>query len=296
MARDLIPPQSPAGRPTPGAPRLIELPPEPPRSEAQPSQVPTKPSQYRNRFGFLLGALAGVVVAVAAIVAIAASGGDPAVNEGLAKNFSKWQPTEKSIDGGSSQIAQHVGSHYKLANGSQLVMVKGAPLQVLDPDVKVALRPSPGNISTISSDHGVLYTLNGLGPAGSMQGGKPSKQRHQLLRREALELALYTFRYLPDADMVVTLLPPIFANGTAPTAATSPSDVEQQAVFFRPGDLRQQLQVPLGLTVPAKTPVPETMGGADGKRVDLLTESNLFHASFTHAQTGEPYLVLDRAS
>jgi hypothetical protein len=296
MARDLIPPESPAGRPVPGAPRFIELPPEQPQAEAEVAEGPRRPSAYRNRFGFLLGALAGVVVAVAAIVLIAVTKGDPAVSEGLAKHFSKWEPAEKSIDGGASQIAQHVGAQYKLGNGSQLVMVKGAPLQVLDPDVKVALRPSPGNIATMPADHAVLYTLNGLGPAGSMQGGKPSKARHQLLRREALELALYTFRYLKGVDMVVTLLPPIFANGSGPTASTTASDVDQQAVFYRPGDLRQQLQVPLGLTVPAKTPNPDTMGGADGRRVDLLTESNLFHASFTHAQTGEPYLVLDRAS
>src|SRR4051812_41735628 len=98
MARDLIPPDSPAGRPAPGAtPRLIELPPEPPRGGSQPAQQPSAPSQFRNRFGFLLGALAGVVVAVAAIVAISASRGDGTQDAGLAKYFSKWQPTQNSV-------------------------------------------------------------------------------------------------------------------------------------------------------------------------------------------------------
>ncbi len=54
---------------------------------------------------------------------------------------------------------------------------------------------------------GVLYQLNGLGPNGSIMGGKPSRARLKLVHREALELALYTFRYLPDVEMVVTLLP-----------------------------------------------------------------------------------------
>ena len=54
--------------------------------------------------------------------------------------------------------------------------------------------------------------------------------------------------------------------------------------------------MPLGLTVPAKTPRPETMGGDDGKKVDVLTLDNLFVATFMHAQTGEPFLVLDRAA
>ena len=39
-------------------------------------------------------------------------------------------------------------------------------------------------------------------------GGKPSQERLKVLHREALELALYTFRYLPDVEGVVTLLPP----------------------------------------------------------------------------------------
>jgi len=58
MARDLIPPNSPAGRPTTpdGTPNLIELPPEPPRSGAEPAQVADlPPSEYRNRFGFVMG-------------------------------------------------------------------------------------------------------------------------------------------------------------------------------------------------------------------------------------------------
>src|SRR3954470_23532137 len=108
MARDLIPPPSPAGRPTgpSGTPNLIELPPEPPRSGAQPAQVPSGPSEYRNRFGFLLGALAGVCVAAALIIAavVITQGGDPGSDEGLAKNWSKWQPEDTTVEGGSAQI------------------------------------------------------------------------------------------------------------------------------------------------------------------------------------------------
>src|SRR3954452_19935957 len=95
MARDLIPPPSPAGRPTSpgGTPNLIELPPEPPRSGAEPAQVADlAPSRYRNRFGFLIGALAGVVVAVAAAVAIALVSGDTAAQEGFGAHWSSRQP------------------------------------------------------------------------------------------------------------------------------------------------------------------------------------------------------------
>jgi hypothetical protein len=300
MARDLIPAPSPAGRPQPdGTPRLVELPPEPTVEQRQPQQPPAPrrlgPSRFRNRFGFLTGGLIGVLLAAGALLAVGLSTGDKSpVDEGLAPNWSKWQPSDTSLSDGAAEIADHVGKEYKLANDSQLTQVTGGPIRALDPNLSVLLRPVGGEIHHFSADHAVLYALNGLGPHGAMTG-KGSTQRLQLLRREALELALYSFRYLPDADMVVTLLPVIPPG--APTAEGKTSkEPEQQAIFYRPGDLKAQLQVPLGLTMSGKPPRPETMGGDEGKKVDVLTLDNLFAAAFVQAQTGEPYLVLDRAS
>jgi hypothetical protein len=299
MARDLIPAPSPAGRPQPdGTPRLVELPPEPTVEQMQPNEPPPPrrlaPSRFRNRFGFLTGGLIGVVVAAGALLAIGLSTHDPSpVDEGLAPNWSKWHPSDTSLADGAAEIADHVGKEYKLANKSQLAQVTGGPIRALDPNLSVLLRPVGGDIHRFSADHAVLYALNGLGPHGSMTG-KGSAQRLQLLRREALELTLYSFRYLDDVDMVVTLLPVIPPG--APTAGGKKStEAEQQAIFYRPGDLKAQLQVPLGITVSARTPNPETMGGDDGKKVDVLTLDNLFAAAFVQTQTGEPYLVLDRA-
>jgi hypothetical protein len=291
MARDLIPPPSPAGRPTTpaGAPNLIELPPEPPRSAAEPAQAQDlPPSQFRHRFGFVMGALAGVVVAVGIVVAIALTSGGSAADEGFAPNWSAWQPPQKDLAAGAQEIADHVGAEYKQDNGSQLTMVKGEPM----PGVQIAVRPTSGPIKTITPDHGVIYTLNGLGDDGSLTG-KPSLKRGQLIRREALELALYTFRYLPDVDTVVTLLPTIPAG--APTKGGPTTAPQSQAVFYRPGDLKQQLQTPLRYTMAPKPLAPATIAPSDGRKVDALTLSNLFEWSIVRAQTGEPYLVLDRA-
>src|SRR3954451_23688982 len=114
MARDLIPPSSPAGRPpADGTPNLIELPPEPPRSGSEPAQQSDLgPSAFRNRFGFALGALAGVMVAaVLVVVAVIAWGGDETgAGEGLADNWSRWQPADVTISDGAQQIADHVGT------------------------------------------------------------------------------------------------------------------------------------------------------------------------------------------
>ena len=55
--------------------------------------------------------------------------------------------------------------------------------------------------------------------------------------------------------------------------------------------------MPLGLTVPAKAPRPETMGGDEARRSTSLTlVEPVQWRRFMHAQTGEPFLVLDRAS
>jgi hypothetical protein len=292
MASDLIPPPSPAGKPgSPGGtPNLIELPPEPARSGAEPAQAgPAEPSRFRNRFGFLIGALAGVVVAVGAAVALVLFTGDTAAREGFAAHWSRWQPPQDDATQGTQEIASHVGAEYKQTDGSQLTMVQGSPMPSTIP---IAVRPSNAPIVTISPDHGVVYTLNGLGKGGAMTG-KPSNQRLQLLRREALELALYTFRYIKDVDSVMTLLPTIPKG--APTKGGPTTEPQALAVFYRPGDLKQQLQVPLKATMSATTPIPGTIRPQDGRTVDALTLSNLFKWSLIQAQTGQPYLVLDRS-
>jgi hypothetical protein len=338
MARDLIPPLSPAGRPAPdgithldgGPPNLIELPPEPPRSPAQPAQVPPpEPSEFRNRFGFLLGALGGVFIAAALVlvVVVTASRGGSGAGEGLAPNWSQWQPSDASVEGGAAQIAEKVGHEYRHPDGKQLALVTGAPL-----DANVALRAASGAITMID-DPGVVYKMNGFGPNGSILGGTPSAARLKVVHREALELALYTFRYLPDVKQVVTLLPSppptadeIKATNAAKTATlvaqdaaakanktgnaadvaaaqaaiaaaekastTSTPDPVRNAVFYRPGDLRQQLQMPLGMTLPAKAPTAETLSASEAATIDLLTLSNVFKWSLPDPSS--PLLVLDR--
>jgi hypothetical protein len=294
MARDLIPPLSPAGRPpADGTPHLIELPPEAPRSPAEPAMGPPPgPSEFRNRFGFLLGALAGVFIAAALVALIViADNGSGGVDEGLAPNWSRWQPSDHSIEQGATEIAQHVGAEYKHPDGKQLVDIKGGELPS---DVNLVVRSS--GITTIDGTR-VLYTLDGLGPNGSIKGGTPSETRLKVLHREALELALYTFRYLPDAESVTVWLPPpppteqekqsaAVATATGVPSTTTPP---KTVLFYRPGDLRQQLQVPLGNTLGPRTPSTDKYSGAEADTVDTLTLSNKFDLTVQGNQ-----VVLDR--
>jgi hypothetical protein len=291
MARDLIPPPSPAGQPVPdGTPNLIELPPEAPEKTAAPA-APSGPSDFRNRFGFIIGALGGVILAAAAIAAIALTSSGTR-EEGLFKNWSKWQPEETSMTAGPAEIATHVAPQYKMDDGTQLVNVTAGPLAVQSVPIDDVLVQAQDSIHQLSG-HAIMYTLSGLGPRGSIVGGKPSKERHRLVRREALELALYTFRYMHDVDMVVAMLPPPKpADGeTAQEAATKNPP---QAIFYRPGDLKGQLHVPLGATIPAKAPTPETIPPGEATVIDSLTLSNLFVADFTQTQDLRAHLVLQR--
>ena len=322
MARDLIPPPSPAGRPSGDAEAERERArereaarrkqsgglwsrssaPDPVDETVQEIDAAEAPreekteSPYRSRFGLFLGALIGIAIAtlaVGAAVYVGTSSGN-----GAPDGWSSWKPdTSDGVDA-AHEIAAHVGRKYRLSDGNQIVGVEGGPLEVFNVPLEVALRTAPqgGNIDFING-RGLMYTLNGLGPHGSVRGGKPSEARHLLLRREALELALYTFRYVKNVDLVVALLPPkppAKVKNKDGTTTTSTADSPTQALFFRPGDLEPQLEIPLDATIPAKTPRPETIPPAESRRIDALTRGNLFLASFQQGQDQKAFLVLDR--
>jgi hypothetical protein len=322
MARDLIPPPSPAGRPGSSAEaererareleeqrrkqqkgslwhRSVEADPAAETGEeaAAASEEPPREkvdSPYRSRFGLVLGGLLGIAIATLAIGAAVyvGTGG----NNGAPEGWSQWKPSSDDGVDAAKQIASHVGGKYRLANGNQIVGVQASKLEVFDVPLEIALRTAPqgGNIDFIDGN-GLMYTLNGLGPKGSVRGGKPSEARHLFLRREALEIALYTFRYVKDVDLVVALLPPKPPEETkSKDGTTSTEDTQTQALFFRPGDLEPQLEIPLRATIPASTPRPETIPPAESRRIDALTRSNLFLASFQQGQDQKAFLVLDR--
>jgi hypothetical protein len=297
MADDLIPPPSPAGRP------VREVPPhdEPFSSPSPVTPVDEPPpaapltvgaSRYRSRFGFVFGALLGLGLLAVALTALVAGGGSR--GSSVPAGWSDWRPTSDDHVAAAKEIALHVGRKYRLANGNQLVAVYAGPLEIASLPLSVAIRSAPvgGNIELVEGD-AMLYTLNGLGPRGSIPAGKPSPDRHLLLRREALELSLYTFRFIDGVDHVITLLPPPPQDAAAATTAGA-GKPPTQALFFRPGDLERQVEAPLRFTIPPATPRPERIPSREKQLIDSLTRGNLFLSSFQQAQDGRAYLVLDR--
>lgn len=296
MARDLIPPPSPAGRPDlegTQTHRFVELPPEP-IVDASPPKIekplPLPPTVFRNRFGFLAGALGGVVLAsiVLAVVFFAwnDNGGD---DYDMAPNWSTWKPVDETLADGATEIAKHVQAGYTHPNGDQLVKI--SLLQAKDLPITL----QAGAISDVGGET-VVYDMNGLDDGGSLPG-EASAERGAVVFREALELSLYTFRYLPDAEGVMVLIPPppqdpavaaqntavlqAAANGDAAAAAKVPAiekqqEARQRAIFFRAGDLKSELQVPLGATLPAAAPNEETITSAQVEDINQRVRSNRF--------------------
>jgi hypothetical protein len=286
VARDLIPPPSPARRTDPEAESkaTAELEEAAQLGAEAAASGDSGPPPFRSRFGFLFGALAGIALcATAGFALLLATQHDDGVR--LAENWSAWQPETSRMADGAMQIAEHVGAQYKLEGGAQLVQISTSPLELQGEELGVAVRPQGGAVEILEGE-GLLYILDGLGPNGTVASGAPSEKRGRLLLREALELALYSFRYLDDVTMVAVLIP----QSAAQTAAEQAE--QRRALFYRPGDLLPQLQVPLARTLSPETPTAATMTKAESERVDSLTLKNLFLASVRPLEPDRNYLVL----
>lgn len=212
-------------------------------------------SAYYTRFSLAYTVL--IMLAVAGVGALALILLRPAAPH--SPPWSKFVPTGSSLDM-ERQIATRVSSEYKAAPGSLLVTVFPGPLQapgvvqgdtgpqsVQVPISLVAVQPDvstgqhdQGDFTFYQPDSTVGYEMCGFSDsqqncaAPSSVGADPE----QLLRREALELALYTLKYVPGTNAVLTYLPPT-SNPQAPT----------RAVFITRSDAGKSLHVPLARTL-----------------------------------------------
>jgi hypothetical protein len=237
---------------------------------------------FAPRFHFLFGALAalGAAAVTALVLAIGVGGGE----DGPPDGWSRWEPSATGLDG-ARQIAQHVAVRYRFGNGRQMVNVEASPLQINGVPLTVALREGQaqgGDIEVFDGD-GLIFRFCGLGPNCAISAGKPTAERHLLLRREALELALYSFHYLDGVDQIVVFMPP--RKGDKPS----------QALFVREGELGAQLGRPLTATLAPRAPTTrDVTRSPDVPLVQRLTLPNLFAFSLTQANTdNRGFIVLD---
>jgi hypothetical protein len=245
---------------------------------------PKRSIPHRTRF---LGIYLLLALALgAAIVGVVVYAGK-AINPGPA--WSSWKPSGGGL-GAAKQIAQHVAPNYRLPDGNQLVeaIPKGPVLTSGGQSAPLSLialrgpkgRIQPDSVVETSNDNTLTFSLCGLGQSCAIATGKPSVERATLVRREILELALYTFKYVPGVKRIVAFMPP--PSGTPPT----------YVVYLTKDDLQRQLDQPLADTIGAKTPLPTQITPKEAQRIDALTLTRMYKFGVSQTQQGELVLVL----
>jgi hypothetical protein len=201
--------------------------------------------------------------------------------------WSAWRPGAETRLARATEIANHVAGQYHLASGRRLVRVfVGGPNASSQPIQAVAVAKkanatTQSDFDIVNADSTMMYILCGTGTKCAIKEGKATRARAAVLRREALELALYTFSYVPDTDSVVAFFPP--QKGKNPT----------YALFFRKDDLSSELKHPLKRTLPRdRAPLPGHITKIERRTINDLTTTRVFRFALQNTQDGARVLVL----
>jgi hypothetical protein len=251
----------------------------------------------RHRFGIAYLALAAILGTAVGLFVVLATRDSGHSADGIAAgpSWSAWQPTTTGTLG-VREIARHVGSQYELADGQQLVGVVGGPMQVPSTQGAVpvgALLVSSGHAGVEGSRISIAYPQAGVffqlcGEAASCQiPGTATTKRGTLLFREVVELALYTYRYLPQADHVIAFLPP--APGVP---STDPRF--HRAVYLPRSSLARSLTVPLNRTLePLKVPIlPASLSAEEQSAISGFVAPRVYHYDFQQAADNSVLVLL----
>jgi hypothetical protein len=244
-----------------------------------PERRPIQAKAYENRFSVAYLSLA--VVVAGAIIGFAVL---LKSNGASADHWSAWKPTAGGIDG-TRQIADHVSRRYRGPSGAQLTTNLIAPFTIQSAAISAIAvrndtRGSDNQFYTYNFPTNVPYTLCGLGDRCSIAGGKASLARGRLVRRQALEIALYTFKYIHGSQSVVAYLPP--AAGTQLT----------NVVFLRKVEVEPELEGTLAATLPGKGPFSTSTKLRDDPAIDELLQEHVFRVSYTQIPDGSALAVL----
>jgi hypothetical protein len=275
------------------------------------SPTPEKPprSPHADKFRVVLAGLIGLALgalAVAAAVLVAHdndSSSSSTASAGPTLAWSAWKPTATG-NAGAAQIADYIAPFYRLSTSQQLAVITPISTTQLNETtgtftgsgLTVALKTAATASTSVSSlrpltGQTVGYDLCGQGGPDCSVGGKSSTIRMLLLRREALELALYTFKYLPKAENVVAVLPP--GRTTTAKKATKVT----VAVLFDRAELAPLLNEPVDATLSEDTPnvaeLPAWKKSEEAGLVDTVTSRSLFSEQVEAQQDGGNLLILN---
>jgi hypothetical protein len=249
---------------------------------------------YRYRFAAIYFVLAAVVGAGVGSFVVLATQDDPPPEAAWSTFVPEGSPTAKT-----RQIADYVSRRYRGEDHQQLVkaiaskpqVTAGNPPQQI-PVPLIAVRPDTSrgqaeedDIELYQANAAVSYQLCGFDPNRcAITSGTPSQERHLLLRRQALELSLYTFKYVDDIDSVLVFLPP----------PANDAEAQVSSVFLRRDDVRAELKSPLLRTLPDKeVPAIGKIMPTEVNAIERITGSRLYTHEYTLLQAEQsPVIVL----
>ena len=244
------------------------------------------------------------VCSLGVAVALAGSGRNTNTSASAAAHgattWSSWRPSDPGLLG-AQEIADYLAPYYRATASNQLAVVTVVNLNNPTSPVQVVVPTnSTGSVLPLPTGSTIVYNLCGEGSSNCSIGvGKPSSNRLLLLRRESLELALYTLRYITGAEWVLTILPPGYTQSSCKSVcakthakpAVKPLDL---AVLFDRAELSPWLARPLQSTLPE--PIPPTVAqmpkAKEAEIVSLLTSHGMFSESTAQAQDGSTVISL----
>jgi hypothetical protein len=236
-----------------------------------------RPLGHKGRFAvayLLLGAAVGAGLG-AFIVLVQRPGPKPPTP------WSAWKPTVTTVGATAQAIASHIGGAYRQADGRQLArVVLEAPPSASANVEAIALANGSALQGLYDPGKTVLYTLCGEHQNCALKGSG-SIARGDVLRRETLELALYTLKYTPSQGVAV-----FFPPGQTEKAPTN-------VFFFSRKDLKSELKQPIRRTLPQRSPPrPGHLKGRELQTIDQLTSGHRYHFGVQTAGGGRKVLVL----
>ncbi len=270
-------------------------------------------SPHAHKFRAATALLVGFALGALAVAAAILASGKTHTNSAP---WSSWKPPDSGTTG-ATEIADHIAPLYRISDTSQLAVVTVANVANANAvaaqqssgtstsppsglQVAVRTNASTSAVSLLTGST-IAYNLCGIGGSNCSIGvGPPSTARLLLLRREALELALYTFKYISSTQNVVAILPPGYTTqsctGLCPKpnqrSTTKPVDI---ALLFLHDELQPWLGQPLNQTLPETFPpsVSQMANAPEAGLVDQITARGLFSENVEQAQDGSNLIVLN---
>jgi hypothetical protein len=275
MAEDVVPKRGGNPLPPPSTAASIEA------ETAKPVERLTRPERARRtayRVRFILFYFGLALVAGSAIGALVVVLSRPSAKPAPA--WSTWRPDGKSASARVLQIADRVPKGYRLQNGDPLVLAHASPPSISTPigdqqvDLPISQITLLPALDTVSASRSLQISFCSAGKDCPLALTVPSAR---LLRRETLELALYTFKYVDTIDSITFLLPP-----------TNP----QTAIFLQRSDLKKELSQPLARSLAEKPPKAGGIPAAELQVINHATRTRLYHFDVTQEAGGRVVEVL----